>query len=68
MVIVLTVGVLVIGVSLAFIWWLSARAPEGYEDQTGFHQTAESEFALKADGASNPATLKTHDDHAPIAA
>ena len=68
MVLVLTVGVLVIGASLAFIWVLCSRAPLGYEDQAGFHQIGESELAAKKMKHASTPPLKAHNDHEPIAA
>jgi len=68
MVIVLTVSALVIGVSVAFIWCLSAGAPEGYENEAGFHYSAKSAVAVKSADKSVPSTLDTHNDHEPIAA
>lgn len=66
---VLTVSALVIVVSAAFIWFLSAGAPEGYENQTGFHYTAKSAAEVKKPAVKSvPATLETHNDHEPIAA
>ena len=68
MVIVLTVSALVIAVSAAFIWYLSAGAPEGYENESGFHYSAKSDAPVKVAKKSVPATLATHNDHEPIAA
>lgn len=69
MVLVLTVSALVIGVSAAFIWYLTAGAPEGYENESGFHYSAKSAaVAKKPVSKSVSATLETHDDHEPIAA
>ena len=68
MVIVLTVSALVIAVSAAFIWFLSAGAPEGYENESGFHYSAKSAAAVKGATKSSPATLAAHNDHEPIAA
>ena len=69
MVIVLTVSALVIGVSVAFIWYLSAGAPEGYENESGFHYSTKSAVtAKKPTSDSAPATLATRNDHEPIAA
>ena len=68
MVTIITVFILVMAASAAFIWFLCGRAPEGYEDQTGFHQTAEAAFAAKPAGSIEVATIKAHDDHEPIAA
>lgn len=67
MVLVLTVSALVIGVSVAFIWYLSAGAPEGYENESGFHYSAKSAVVAKAAKTSVTATLSAHDDHEPIA-
>lgn len=35
----MTIGVLVFAILsiLAYMWWLVATAPEGYEDEDGFH-------------------------------
>ena len=68
MLIVLTASILVMVVSAGYVWYLSLQAPEGYEDQAGFHQTAESELALKKAEQIAPTPLKAHDDHEPIAA
>ena len=69
MVIVLTVSALVIVVSAAFIWFLSAGAPEGYENESGFHYSAKSAaLAKKPERKSAPATLEAHNDHELIAA
>lgn len=69
MVIVLTVSALVIAVSAAFIWFLSAGAPEGYENESGFHYSAKSAAAVKQpEVKSVPATINAHNDHEPIAA
>jgi len=59
---------LVVAACTAFIWYLCLRAPEGYEDQTGFHQTAESTLAGKSVDQIGGTAIKAHDDHAPIAA
>ena len=29
--------------ALALVWWIASRAPEGYEDQDGFHYSPESD-------------------------
>jgi hypothetical protein len=68
MVIVLTVSALVIGVSAAFIWFLTAGAPEGYENESGFHYSPKSVVAKKPAVKSVPATIEAHNDHEPIAA
>lgn len=69
MVIVLTVSALVIGVSAAFIWFLTAGAPEGYENESGFHYSAKSAVVAKKPAAKSvPATIEAHNDHEPIAA
>lgn len=67
MVIVLTVSFLVIAVSAAFIWFLSS-APEGYENETGFHYSTKSSVAAKPVVKAAPATLAAHNDHEPLAA
>lgn len=59
---------LVLAASAAFIGYLSLRAPEGYEDQNGFHVTAESEHAMKTVNPTEVSAIKPHDDHEPIAA
>lgn len=69
MVIVLTVSALVIVVSAAFIWFLSAGAPEAYENESGFHYSPKSAVVVKKAAIKNvPAPLEAHDDHEPIAA
>ena len=52
----------------AFVWFQCLRAPEGYEDQNGFHQIADPEVAAKPATGVAPAEIKTHSDHEPIAA
>jgi hypothetical protein len=62
MLILLTAGLLTMAVSVAFVWYLCLKAPEGREDATGFHYTAEPETAAK------PVALEPHNDHEPVAA
>jgi hypothetical protein len=68
MVLVLTACILVMVMSAGYVWYLSLRAPEGFEDEAGFHQTAESELTAKTSNQISPVPLKRHDDHEPIAA
>ena len=69
MVLVLTVSALVIGGSVAFIWFLSAGAPEGYENESGFHYSAKAASAAKKVASKSvPSPLAAQDDHEPIAA
>ena len=65
---IVTACLLVIAASAAFIWYLCLRAPEGFEDQNGFHITAESEHAGKTANPMDASAIKPHDDHEPIAA
>ena len=68
MVIVISAGILMVVLSLAYVWHLCANAPEGCEDAGGFHYTNESEIPVKSAGQNRPETLKSHDDHEPVAA
>lgn len=70
MAIVITAFALLIVISLALVWIATVRAPEGYEDESGFHYTAETIIAEeKPMGKPRPLTaVKAHDDHEPIAA
>jgi len=68
MLIILTAGILVVAVSVVAVWYVCLQAPEGYEDQTGFHVTAESAIAVKSANQNCSAPLKSQNDHEPIAA
>ena len=68
MLIILTAGTLVMALCLAYVWHLCIKAPEGTEDEAGFHYSAKAEIALKTASAERPVALKSHNDHEPIAA
>ena len=68
MLMIVAACLLVLGASVAFVWFLCLRAPEAYEDQTGFHQTADSESAMKSSNSIGATPIKAHNDHEPIAA
>lgn len=59
---------LVMTASGAFVCYLSMRAPEGHEDQNGFHFAPESKPAEKTETPRAVTAIKAHDDHEPIAA
>lgn len=61
-------AMLVLTMSSAFVWFLCLRAPEGYEDKSGFHYVAEPEPAIKMTSQSRTVARKSHNDHEPLAA
>ena len=65
MLVIVAALILVLAASSAFLWFVCRRAPDGYENDSGFHVTAGIEPSAKPVVRK---ALKPHHDHEPIAA